>query len=51
MESKLYDTVQDYKENALECEAVFNGDVGFEVGEGDDKHIVFIDRKLCTCRI
>ncbi|XP_050232965.1 uncharacterized protein LOC126681470 [Mercurialis annua] len=36
---------------SLGCKAVWNGDHGFEIGEGDDKHTVFIDKKLCTCRV
>ncbi|XP_050210068.1 uncharacterized protein LOC126660546 [Mercurialis annua] len=40
----------DYKDMSLGCKAVWNGDHGFEIGEGDDKHTVFIDKKLCTCR-
>ena len=42
---------QDYKEKALGCEVVFNGDVGFEIGDGEDKHTVFLDKKLCTYRV
>ena len=42
---------QDYKEKALGCEVVFNGDVEFEIGDGEDKHTVFLDKKLCTCRV
>ena len=41
---------QDNRELTLGCEVVFNGDVGFEIGEGEDKHTVYIDKKLCTCR-
>ncbi|XP_050210040.1 uncharacterized protein LOC126660525 [Mercurialis annua] len=42
---------QDNKELAAEtCEAVFNGDHGFEIGDGDDKHTVLLNRKACTCR-
>ena len=42
-----------YQDNNLSsaiCQVVFNGDQGFEIGEGDDKHTVILDKKLCTCR-
>ena len=29
---------------------IFNGDVGNKIGEGPDKHIMFLDRGLCTYR-
>eukprot|EP00257_Ricinus_communis_P016400 XP_015574566.1 uncharacterized protein LOC107261236 [Ricinus communis] len=41
---------QDNKENASGCRVVFNGQDGYEIGEGNNKHTVFLDRKLCTCR-
>ena len=41
---------QDNKESATGCKVVFNGDDGFEIGEGEDKHTIFLDRHLCTCR-
>lgn len=44
---KIY---QNNKENSVGCKAIFNGDDGFEIGEGEDKHTVHIDRQLCTCR-
>ena len=42
--------LQDNKDIASSCQVVFNGDVGYEIGEGDDKHTVFLDKNLCTCR-
>ena len=39
---------QDNRELALGCEVVFNGDVGFKIGEGKNKHTIYIDKKLCT---
>ena len=41
---------EDNKENSAGCKVVFNGDVGYEIGEGADKHTVFLDKDLCTCR-
>ena len=41
---------QDWKDNCIGCKVVFNGEVGYEIGEGRDKHTVFLDKYLCTCR-
>ena len=41
---------EENKENATGCKVVFNGDVGYEIGEGLDKRTIFLDRQLCTCR-
>ncbi|CAH9070537.1 unnamed protein product [Cuscuta europaea] len=41
---------QDNKEAASGCNVIFNGDVGFEIGEGTDKHTVVLDKMVCTCR-
>lgn len=38
------------KEDSVGTFMVFNGDDGFEIGEGNDKHTVLMERKLCTCR-
>ncbi|XP_028802412.1 protein FAR-RED ELONGATED HYPOCOTYL 3-like [Neltuma alba] len=32
------------------CRVFFNGDEGFEVTEGQDRHTVCLTRKTCTCR-
>nr|XP_018629791.2 uncharacterized protein LOC108946915 [Nicotiana tomentosiformis] len=40
----------DYRVIALECKVVFNGDYGYEVVEGKDKHTVNLELKKCTCR-
>ena len=32
------------RDNASGCLIVFNRDVGYEIGEGADKHTVFIDK-------
>ena len=42
--------LQDNKDIASSCQVIFNGDTGYEIGEGDDKHTVFLDKQLCTCR-
>ena len=36
--------LQDNKEIASSCQVVFNGDTGYEIGEGDDKHTVFLEK-------
>ncbi|CAH9123613.1 unnamed protein product [Cuscuta epithymum] len=38
------------KEAVTGCNTIFNGDVGFEIGEGEDKHTVMLDKLICTCR-
>ncbi|XP_019242557.1 PREDICTED: uncharacterized protein LOC109222689, partial [Nicotiana attenuata] len=40
----------DYRVIAIECKVVFNGDYGYEVVEGKDKHTVNLELKKCTCR-
>ncbi|CAH9141688.1 unnamed protein product [Cuscuta epithymum] len=40
----------DNKDAATGCKVIYNGDVGFEIGEGRNKHTVFIDKEVCTCR-
>ena len=40
----------DNKMASLGCKVVFNGDDGFEIGDGADRHTVFLDKHLCTCR-
>ena len=40
----------DNKLASLGCKVVFNGDDGFEIGDGADRHTVFLDKQLCTCR-
>ena len=39
------------RDNASGCLIVFNRDVGYEIGEGADKHTVFLDKQLYTCRV
>ncbi|XP_065855345.1 uncharacterized protein [Euphorbia lathyris] len=37
-------------EIAQMCRVEWNGDDGYEVSEGQDKHAVMLEKKLCTCR-
>ncbi|XP_057801530.1 uncharacterized protein LOC131016805 [Salvia miltiorrhiza] len=42
-----------YEANKIDsgdCNVVWNGEYGYEVSEGEDRHIVKVDRKTCTCR-
>ena len=41
---------QDNNAASAICQVVFNREHGFEISEGDDKHIVCLHKKLCTCR-
>ncbi|XP_057775297.1 uncharacterized protein LOC130994270 [Salvia miltiorrhiza] len=46
--------MKQYEENkqlSIECNVLLNGDSGYEVSDGEDKHIVFVDRRMCTCRV
>ncbi|XP_057795021.1 uncharacterized protein LOC131011251 [Salvia miltiorrhiza] len=43
-------TYLEAKEWAVGCRVLWNGEFGYEVGEGKDKHTVFLDKKFCTCR-
>ena len=36
--------------DALSCNVIFNGVDGYEIVDGGDRHTVFLDNKLCTCR-
>ncbi|XP_057791115.1 uncharacterized protein LOC131008240 [Salvia miltiorrhiza] len=38
------------KQESVQCNVLWNGDNGYEVSDGEDKHIVFIDTMRCTCR-
>ncbi|KAK4280013.1 hypothetical protein QN277_011698 [Acacia crassicarpa] len=35
---------------STKCSIFFNGDDGYEITEGNDRHIVDLSRKLCTCQ-
>nr|XP_016463873.1 PREDICTED: uncharacterized protein LOC107786881 [Nicotiana tabacum] len=45
---KLY---SNYRQIAQDCKVVFCGNRGYEVSEGEDRHIVNIKQKRCTCRL
>ncbi|KAH0650630.1 hypothetical protein KY285_030722 [Solanum tuberosum] len=45
---KLYN---DYRAIAHGCTLNFNGDYGYEVSEGDDRHTVNLEHIRCTCRL
>ncbi|XP_057791096.1 uncharacterized protein LOC131008220 [Salvia miltiorrhiza] len=38
------------REDSMSCIILWNGDNGYEVGEGLDKHTVLLDKMQCTCR-
>ncbi|XVE50629.1 hypothetical protein DITRI_Ditri01bG0178800 [Diplodiscus trichospermus] len=42
--------LEDNKEEACGCRVIFNRDEGYEIGEGDDKHTVILNKQLGTCR-
>lgn len=44
---KLYNN---YTAIAHGCMVKFNGDFGYEVTEGDDRHTINLKDKRCTCR-
>ena len=41
----------DYMALAHTCKVEFNGDWGYEVSDGEDRHTVNLKEKRCTCRI
>ena len=46
-------SVMMYEDNMLAsrgCSIHFNGDDSYEVIDGNDRHVVYIDRRQCTCR-
>ena len=44
------DIFQENSEVACGCSVLFNGASGYEISDGPDRHTVFLDKKLCTCR-
>ena len=40
----------DYMKIAQKCKVNFNGDYGYEITEGCDRHTVNMILKRCTCR-
>lgn len=44
------DLYHDFRMIAQGCQVVANGDLGYEVVEGVDRHVVNLARKKCTCR-
>ena len=42
--------LQENKDLARFCEVRFNGDIGYEILDGQYRHIVDIRKKTCTCR-
>ncbi|XP_057792131.1 uncharacterized protein LOC131008983 [Salvia miltiorrhiza] len=38
------------KQSSVDCNVLWNGDNAYEVSHADDKHIVFVDTRQCTCR-
>ena len=41
---------QENMENACLCEVIFNGDEDFEISDDSERHSIFLQKKLCTCR-
>ena len=44
------DIFQENSEVACGCSVLFNGASGYEISDGPDRHTVFLDKQLCTCR-
>ena len=44
------DLYHDFRMIAQGCQVVANGDLGYEVVEGIDRHVVNLARKKCNCR-
>ncbi|XP_060195051.1 uncharacterized protein LOC132624261 [Lycium barbarum] len=43
-------TLEDNKEMSRGCKVLWNVDIGFEIGEGEDRHTVNMSTKSCSCR-
>ena len=39
-----------YQTLAVGLTVLFNGDIGYEISEGEDNHIVCLNANSCTCR-
>ncbi|KAH0759760.1 hypothetical protein KY290_023253 [Solanum tuberosum] len=44
------DLYHDFRMIAQSCQVIANGDLGYEVAEGIDRHVVNLATKKCTCR-
>ena len=44
------DLYHDFRMIAQGCQVITNGDLGYEVVEGIDRHVVNLASKTCTCR-
>ncbi|XP_019236917.1 PREDICTED: uncharacterized protein LOC109217142 [Nicotiana attenuata] len=42
--------LEENKELSRKCKVLWNGDSGFEIGDGDKRFIVDLVRRTCTCR-
>ena len=42
------DIFQENRSIACGCSVLFNGESGYEISDGPDRHTVFLDKKLCT---
>ncbi|XP_009769790.1 uncharacterized protein [Nicotiana sylvestris] len=43
-------TLEENKDASSRCKVLWNGDDGFEISDGDIKHVVDLRWKTCTCR-
>lgn len=42
---------QDYLKVSSQCTIIFNDGQQYEIDPGDDRHIFFLDKIVCTCRV
>lgn len=47
---KAMEMYEENKKYVVGCRVIWNGGTGYEIGEGEDKHTVLLDKRLCTCR-
>ncbi|KAK4264930.1 hypothetical protein QN277_026045 [Acacia crassicarpa] len=47
---KCMDLFECNKFLSVDCKVHFNGDEGYEVVEGQDRHLVYLSTGMCTCR-
>uniref|UniRef100_A0A2C9W1Z6 SWIM-type domain-containing protein n=1 Tax=Manihot esculenta TaxID=3983 RepID=A0A2C9W1Z6_MANES len=46
--------IKKYEENIKlnsQCTVYFNGEDGYEISEGEERHIIFLEKQVCTYKV
>ncbi|OMO84172.1 Transposase, MuDR, plant [Corchorus capsularis] len=47
---RIWNVIEKNSRVANNCEVMFNGDDGYEIQHGEDRYVVRLDEKKCSCR-